>query len=269
MASEADPDDWSWADGTSDWVPPAIDTTRPSVARMYDYFIGGKDHFAVDREAAEGILRVIPDAANVARANREFLIRAAGAMAQSGIEQFLDVGAGIPSSPSVHETVRAVRPEAAVVYLDNDPVVLAHNRAMFADDDRIVTVAHDLREPSAVLGDPVVRGTLDLDRPVGVLFIAVMHFVDLANAPRIVARYVRDLAPGSHVAITAVCRDGMSPEALEAAEAIYARSSAPVVSRTVAQIEQLFDGLTLQAPGVHEVYRVADGGSIQGGIAVK
>lgn len=270
MPSAADPDDWSWVDESPDWVPPAIDTTKPSVARMYDYFIGGKDNFEVDRQAAEHILQVIPDAADVARANRQFLIRTARAMAEAGIDQFLDLGAGIPSSPSVHDTVREVHPDATVVYLDNDPVVLAHNRAALSSGaGRTVTVGHDLREPAVVLDDPVVRSTLDLSRPVGVLFVAVMHFVDLTNAPRIVGRYVRDLVPGSQVTITAICRDGMDSAALARAEEIYARSSAPVVARTRAQIEELFDGMSVRAPGVHEVYRAADGGSILGGVAVK
>jgi hypothetical protein len=263
-------DDWAWVEEeTRDWVPPVIDATRPSVARIYDYLIGGKDHFAVDRQAAATLEQVIPGAAEVARANRAFLVRTVQEMAAAGIDQFLDLGSGIPTSPNVHEVARAVRPKARAVYVDNDPVVLAHNRALLATDPRIVTVPHDLRDPAAVLADPRVRGVLDLDRPVGLLLIAVLHFVDLSLAPLIVSRYAQELPPGSRVAISAVCRDGMDPDAIRQAEEVYARSSAPVVSRTQVQIEQLFDGLRLLPPGVVDIYRSVGGGGVMGGVAIR
>jgi len=259
---------WLERDGAG-WLPPTIDATTPSVARIYDYLIGGKDHFAVDREAAERLQAAIPQAAQVARANRAFVLEAAGAMARAGVTQFLDLGSGIPSSPSVHEVVRGVHPEARVVYVDNDPVVMAHNRALLATDDRTLTVAHDLRAPASVLNDPGVRQVLDLSRPVGLLMVAVLHFVDLSLAPAIVDRYLRSLAPGSQVAITAVCRDGMSPQAVRAAQAVYATSSAPLTSRTRSEIEALFEGLTLVDEGLRVINRAGDGGSVVGGIGVK
>jgi S-adenosyl methyltransferase len=261
-------DDWAWVDDQPDWVPPAVDTATPSAARIYDYLIGGKDHFAVDREAAARLTLAVPGVADGARANRAFMLRCVQEMAEAGIDQFLDLGTGIPTSPNLHETARAVNPAAAAVYVDNDPIVMAHNRALLATDSRIVTVPHDLRDPAAVLEDPRVRDLLDFSRPIGLLMIAVMHFVDLNAAPLITSRYFRELAPGSRVALTAGTRDGVTPQAIAASERVYAGSGTPFVFRTRAQVEQLFDGLRLLPPGIEDVYR-SDHGRVMGGRAVK
>jgi len=269
MVGQRQDDDWAWVDDDeSDWVPPTIDTSKPSVARIYDYLIGGKDNFAVDREAAAQLALAIPGVADAAQANRTFMLRSVQAMTEAGIDQFLDLGTGIPTSPNLHETARLVHPNATAVYVDNDPIVMSHNRALLATDERVLTVPHDLRDPASVLDDPQVRGLLDFDRPIGLLMIAVLHFVDLGSAPVIASRYYRQLAPGSQVAISAGTRDGVPEEAVASAERVYAASSAPFVFRTHAQVEQLFDGLRLEAPGVHDVYR-SDHGRIIGGRAVK
>lgn len=262
-------DEWAWVEEEHrGWVPPAIDMTRPSVARMYDFLIGGKDNSAVDREAAARLTEAVPGVAAAARANREFMVRSVREMSAAGIDQFLDLGTGIPTSPNVHETARLLHPDTAVVYVDNDPIVMAHNRALLATDPRVITVPHDLRSPAAVLDDPQVRSLLDFGRPVGLLMIAVLHFVDLTAAPLITSRYYRELAPGSQVAITAGTRDGVSEVAIAAAERVYATSSAPFVFRTCGQVEQLFDGLELLPPGVEDVYR-SEHGRVIGARAVK
>jgi hypothetical protein len=247
-------DDWDWAYETPDWVPPTIDTNKPSVARMYDFFLGGKDHFAVDREAASQFLKGYPDVADVARANRGFLARSIRAMAEAGIDQFLDLGTGIPTSPSVHEVARQVHPGASVVYVDNDPVVVTHNQARLADDDRVITVGHDLREPDELLDDPQVRAVLDFDRPVGLLMIAVLHFVSPSSEPRVAGRYLSELSPGSQVAVTIGVRDGVDPAILAEHERVYSRSNAPIHLRTLAQVEELLDGLDVVAPGIEDVH---------------
>lgn len=247
--------DWDWAEDESGWLPPTLDTTRPSTARIYDYMLGGKDNFAVDRDAAALLLQAVPDARQVARDNRDFLAEAVRTMAEAGIQQYLDLGTGIPTSPNVHEIARSVWPDAAVAYVDNDPVVLAHNRALLARVPGIVALDHDLRDPAAVNSDPVLRSVLDLSRPVGVLMVAVLHFVDLAVAPTVVARYLRDLPSGSHLAISAGTRDGVDPAAVRRVEAVYAASASAAVYRTQAQVEELFDGLDVLPPGVHEVHR--------------
>ena len=227
---------WSLDDDAisdTDWVPPAVDDTKPSVARMYDYYLGGKDNFAVDREAAGKVMALMPDARDISRVNREFLVLAVRTMAAAGVRQFIDLGTGIPTSPNVHETARAVHPDAAVVYVDNDPAVMAHNRALLSRHPRVITV--------------------------GLLFIAVLHFVDHNTAPEIVNRYLRPLVPGSHVAISTATRDGVDPEVVRRVEAVYSGATAPFVYRTQPQAEALFDDLDLLPPGVVDVYEWTKG----------
>jgi hypothetical protein len=247
--------DWSWTDEDVDWVPPSVDSNKPSVARMYDYYIGGKDNFAVDREAAEAVARAVPGARLNALASRQFLVSAVQLMAKSGVRQFIDLGTGIPTSPNVHEVARQYRSDARVVYVDNDPVVLVHNRALLARTDGVVTVMQDLRQPSAVLGDPVVAELIDFSQPVGLLCVAVLHFVAADIAPEIMAQYRKVLAPGSYLAISAASYEGMSLEAVRELEAIYSKSNATLVFRSKPQIEELFEGFELLHPGLTMVTR--------------
>ncbi len=245
--------DWSWTEDEPDWVPPGVDITTPSPARMYDYALGGKDNFEVDRQAARDVMRVVPEGPAVARANRGFLVRSVRHLSGAGIDQFLDLGTGIPTSPSVHEVARRACPDARAVYVDHDPMVLAYNRALLARERGVTTVMHDLRDPAAVLSDPAVRAVIDLDRPVGLLMFAVLHFVDLVLAPEVVRSYLRRLAPGSYLAASAATSEGGDPAAIEQVTEVYRHSSSPVYFRTRAQIEEFFEGLTLVEPGLVDV----------------
>lgn len=259
--------DWRWVDEEETWVPPAVDLSVPSVARMYDYYLGGKDNFAVDRVAAQKVIEAAPDARAIARANRGFLESAVTTMTSAGIRQFIDFGTGIPTSPNVHEIARREQPDARIVYLDNDPLVLVHCRALLAGNSGVACLSHDLRRPGAVLDDPVVRTLIDFDRPVGLLFVAVLHFVRHDIAPEIVARYRSALPFGSYLAVSAACRDGLDPGMVHQVEGQYAGSSAPIVFRTGIQIEQLFDGFTLLEPGLTTLARWrTDGGSGAGAL---
>ena len=252
-AAERQETDWSWALADQDWIPPDIDADRPSPARMYNYTLGGKDNFAVDREAVGQIAELFPDYATLALANRSFLIRAVDAMARSGIDQFLDLGTGIPVSPSVHEVAQEVHPGARVVYVDKDPIVMAQNRALRGSYPGVLTAHHDLRHPDALFADAQIRGWLDFDRPLGVVLTAVLHFVRSDLAPQMITRYRRMLAPNSQVAISVACRDGTPPELIRRMEQVYATSSMPMNFRSTAQIEQLMEGLDLLEPGLTDV----------------
>ena len=168
--------------------PPGIDVTIPSVARMYDYYLGGKDNFAADREAAGKIIAAVPSARDSARRNREFLGRAVRFAAESGIRQFLDIGAGLPTQENVHQVALRTAPDSRVVYVDNDPIVLVHGRALLADNRQTTVIQGDLHDPDAILNDPKLTAHLDLDRPMAVLLVAILHFIpDEDEATNIVA----------------------------------------------------------------------------------
>jgi hypothetical protein len=253
---EPEPDyDWSWADEDDDWVPPTVDTTRPTAARIYDYALGGKDNFEIDRLAAERIMEIAPDAGELARANRAFLHLAVRSMASAGIGQFLDLGTGIPLSPSVHETARAVRPGARVVYVDNDPVVIAHVRAMRDGTEGTTALQRDLRDPAQVLSSHRLRQNISLGEPVGVLLTGVLHFVDSLLGPQVMHHYIDRLAPGSHIAFSVLTPDGVEPTAVRRLEEVYRSTATPLTLRTLAQTEELIDGLTPTGPGVVDVTR--------------
>jgi SAM-dependent methyltransferase len=252
----ADPEfDWSWTSDDAGWIPSSIDLSTPSPARMYDYALGGKDNFAVDREAVDQVAGRFPEFRAVAQANRGFLVRAVRAMAESGIRQFLDLGTGIPTSPSVHDVAAEVDPDCQVVYVDHDPIVMAHTRARQASQPGVATVMEDLRDPEAVLAHRAVREHLDLSRPVGLVFCAVLHFVRRDAAAAVLDRYTRVLAPGSHLAIATATSEGMTADGISRLEAIYEKSGSPIVFRSPAEVEQLFEGFELLPPGLEDVTR--------------
>ncbi len=231
-----------------------IDVTVPSHARVYDYILGGKDNFAADRKAAARILTVAPDTRQLARANRGFLVRVVRTMAQAGIDQFIDLGTGIPTSPNVHEVAQQVNPAARVVYVDNDAIVLSHNRALLATDAGVATVQADIRDPDAVLTHPDLRRLVDFDRPVGVLMVAVLHLVaDEEDPAGIVARFAAAVHAGSHLAIAQFAADS-EPEATAQALAVYENSPTPLTFRSRDQIQGFFRGLELLEPGVVDVH---------------
>ncbi|QKG24413.1 SAM-dependent methyltransferase [Actinomadura verrucosospora] len=222
----------------------------PSVARMYDYFLGGTNNHDVDRAAAEEIRRVLPTVADVARANRAFLQRAVRFAAGCGVERFLDLGAGLPTQGNVHEVARSVRPGARVVYVDSDPLVVAHGRALVGDDPGIGVVRADLCEPAEVLDDPAVRGLIGSGRPVCALFVAVLHFVpDERDPAGLVRRYAEALPAGSHVIVSHAAAEERRNRGVGAA--YRARSAdASLIARTREEVAGLLDGLTLLEPGV-------------------
>jgi S-adenosyl methyltransferase len=187
------------------WVPADIDITRPSPARLYDYFLGGSHNFAVDRNLADRAIAASPDIPYAARSNRAFLRRAVRFMTSNGVDQFLDIGSGIPTEGPTHEIATSGRPGARVVYVDRDPVAVAHSRALLTDDARDTVLQADLRDPQAVLAADEVRTAIDFDRPVGLLLLAVLHFVsDEEDPAAIVATLRKALAPGSYLAISHV-----------------------------------------------------------------
>jgi S-adenosyl methyltransferase len=245
--------DWAWTDDTTTWIPPEIDTEQPSPARMYDYALGGKDNFEVDRAAVEAVAEFLPEFRQVAQANRGFLVRAVHELAERGIDQFIDIGTGIPTSPNVHEVAQRVNPDARVVYVDNDPMVMAHNRALRAPWPGVLTLQRDLRQPASVMQSPEVRKHLDFDRPIALLFVAVLHFVRRDLAVEIVKQFRQALPAGSYLAISVACSDGMDPALINRLEQVYTRSPAPMVLRTTDQVEQLFEGLDLIEPGIVNV----------------
>ena len=261
-------------DERTDWVPPNIDATKPSSARIYDYFLGGKDNYAIDRAAAEEMLKSAPDARKTARSNRTFLVKAVQLMTQAGIEQFIDLGTGIPTSPNVHEVAGETTPEARVVYVDIDPIVTSHARALLATLPTVVSVQQDLRQPAAILQDPAVRSLIDFSRPVGLLLVGVLHFVSFDVGTGMVRTYLNALAPGSHLALSAASREGMAPEAVRRMEEVGATLASGAFMRSMAQVEELFEGLDLVEPGITEVSRWRSDGTpgrlrILAGVGVK
>ena len=178
-----------------------IDASVPNAARVYDCFLGGKDNFAVDRELAQKILEVLPDTADVCRDNRDFLQRAVRFLAgEAGIRQFLDIGSGLPTMGNVHEVAQEAAPGVRVAYVDYDPVVLSHARALLAKGKDVVVAEGDLRSPEAILADERVRQLIDFSQPVAVLLVAMLHFVTDADRPYDAVRTLVDaLAPGSYL----------------------------------------------------------------------
>ena len=233
--------------------PPQLRTDLPHPARVYDYFLGGKTNFDADRQVAQEIAARLPSVPQAARANRAFLQRAVRFLAEQGIDQFLDIGTGIPTSPNVHEVAQAVNPAARVAYVDNDPIVLAHASALLASHPAGRTAyAHaDLRDPQAVLAHPAVAGALDLSRPVGLLLVAVLHFLSDAEDPRGVVRaLVGALAPGSAVVVSHATAEGFDPEVIQRSVTDLGRSGYHAYPRTRAEVLALLEGLELLPPGL-------------------
>jgi hypothetical protein len=233
---------------------PRFDPTVPSPARMYDYYLGGKDNFPADRQAAERALSMVPFGREIARANRQFLARAVTFMAREGIGQFIDLGTGLPTRPNVHDVARSVQPDARVLYVDNDPMVCSHARALLATNDGIAAIQGDVRTPYAILNDPVTRALIDFTRPVGVLFVAVLHFLTDVDRPwEHVAAFRWRMASGSMLAVSHITSDGTPPEVQATIRDVYAEASAPALFRTGQQIESFFGRLDLVEPGLVEV----------------
>ena len=230
--------------------PTGVDISRPSVARMYDYYLDGKDNFQVDRNAVDQIETAMPEIRQLARENRAFLRRAVRYMARQGIRQFLDIGSGLPTAGNTHEVARQVVADARVVYIDNDPMVLAHGSALLATDDNTAVGTADMRRPEEVLGHAETTRLIDFTQPVGVLLIAMIHFITLEDRHRIMSQLLDVLAPGSHVTATHVTTDGHTAEAVARIESVYAMTPTPIFFREHAEVAGFFDGLELVEPGL-------------------
>ncbi len=231
-------------------VPPGVDPTAPSPARLYDYYLGGTNNFPVDREAAEKLKAVVPDLEDGAWANRGFHGRASVWMARQGIRQFIDIGSGLPTQNNTHEAVHKVAPAARVVYVDNDPMVAAHAGVMLSGDGTTTVITADLRDPGAVLGHPALGGLIDFGEPAGVLMTAVMHFVaDESDPWGLVARYMAAVVPGSYLALSHYTADRLPPVFIQATQDLYAAATERTYPRSRPEVERFFDGLELVSPG--------------------
>ncbi|MEV4255604.1 SAM-dependent methyltransferase [Spirillospora sp. NPDC049652] len=233
------------------WRPSELEERTPSVARMYDFMLGGKDNLGVDRERAREAVAADPLFPRVVRENRAFLGRVARFLAQDcGIDQFLDIGTGLPTQDNVHQIVQRVNPDASVVYVDNDPVVLAHGRALLADNNRTTVIQADLRDPSAILSHPDVRRLLDLDRPVALLLLAILHFVPDEAEPHALLDELRDALPsGSYLAITHGSPD-LRPDVVHRLEEIYSRTASPALARSREDVARFFGDFEMVDPGL-------------------
>jgi hypothetical protein len=240
--------DMTWARLDTSHTAPNIDTTVPSVARVYDAILGGKDNFAVDRVVAEEAMRAMSDGGNGARLNRAALGRAVRYMAERGVSQFLDLGSGLPTAQNTHQIAQGVNPRARVVYVDNDPSVSAHGHALLTGNDSTVVVLGDIRAPGELLALPAIKGFLDFSQPIGLILNAVIHHLNDDEDPHaIVARYREAVVPGSYLQLTHFCDE--SAEA-RANSQVLTRSLGRGQVRSRAEIARFFDGLDLVPPGL-------------------
>jgi SAM-dependent methyltransferase len=230
-----------------------ISTDIPQSARVYDYWLGGGDNFPADRAMGDAIAEQVPTIRTMVRGQRAFLGRAVRWLAgEAGVRQFLDIGTGIPTTGNVHEVAQEIAPEARVLYVDNDPVVLAHARELApgADTGTVELILADLRQPEAILADPAVAKTLDLSRPVALVLVGIMHHLRDADDPhRILATLLDRLASGSYLVLTQSSQD-FDPEAMAGLAAVSERGGIPNVPRTLAETERFFAGLELVSPGL-------------------
>ncbi|MFD5376174.1 SAM-dependent methyltransferase [Streptomyces griseoincarnatus] len=235
------------------WAPRSIDITVPSVSRMYDYYLGGSHNFEVDREAARKAMEFMPGLPKVMQANRAFMRRAVRFAVSEGVTQFLDIGSGIPTFGNVHEVAQAADPEARVMYVDRDPVAVAHSKVVLEGDDRADILAADLREPRDILGSDEVGRLIDLNRPVALLLVAILHFVEEADDPYgAVAELRGALAPGSMLVLTHATYEGipLPPERAEGAVDVYRDMRNPLIMRTRDEIARFFEGYDMVEPGL-------------------
>jgi O-methyltransferase involved in polyketide biosynthesis len=228
-----------------------VDTRAASVARINDYALGGKDNYQIDRDVYAQLLEIHPEFPAQVRATRHFVIQSVWRMAQAGIDQFVALGTGLPTTPNVHEVVRRLQPRARVVYVEPEPMVAAHQRALLARQPGLTAVQHDVNDPVAILTDPVVGATLDPSRPIGVHF-ALMHYASQPVALSVMAFHRDKLAPGSMLALSALMGSPAAADKARADEAVWAMTS-QLIYRTPAEVEELFVGLELLEPGIRDV----------------
>jgi len=235
---------------------PDIDTTRPSAARMYDYYLGGFHNFEVDRQAAGQLLKIYPQVRDSAVANRVFLRRAVEFMVSQGIDQFLDLGSGIPTVGNVHEVAQAANPEARVVYVDIDPIAVAHGRAILEGNERATVIQADARDIESIINHPDTQRLIDFSKPTGFLAVGFFYFIDDEGVKHILDVFNQLAASGSYLALSHASDDeeivtnDRIRMVLKKAKEIYARSSNPLYFRKKQEIEAMFEGWELVEPGL-------------------
>lgn len=242
-------------DAAPEWPVPGIDPDVPSTARVYDALLGGRDNFKADREAAEVFTHLIPQVREAARLNRSALIRGVQYMVRrGGIDQLLDIGCGLPTEQNSHEAAQEINPDTRVVYVDNDPMVLSHGRALLADNRTTTVVTADLRDPAGILEHPDVRGHLDFDRPIGIVIVGmIMQISDDEGPDEIIAELMKPLASGSHLLLTAwpdtgdPAQRGLSQACLETLGNGWIRP--------IERLEGHFQGMPMVPPGLEYVSR--------------
>lgn len=234
----------------ADWVPQGVDVTQPSAARIYDYFLGGAHNFAVDRALADQISTLTPTIGETMRAGRAFLRRAVRFLVAAGVRQFLDIGSGIPTVGNVHEIAQRTAPDSRVVYVDVDPVAVAHSRAILEGNDRAAVFQADLRDSERILAEARQLDVIDLSQPTAILLAGVVHFVPDSDDPAgHVATLRNALTPGGYLVLSHTTKDEQPPEVIQAQQ-LSQRTGTEIALRTRAQIEAYFDGLTLVEPGL-------------------
>lgn len=232
-------------------IPEGIPEDRPSAARIYDYLLGGYQNFEVDRAVARKFIEIMPSAPSIMRANRAFLRRVVRFLVNQGVDQFLDIGSGIPTVGNVHEIAQSMNPSTRVVYVDTDPVAVRHSEAILEGVRNAIVVEANASQPEVILNHPEVQRVLDFDRPIAVLIVSVLLFVaDDEEAYRLVRSLRGALVPGSYLAISHGTKEGGTPEQLEQSVNLYAATPNPVKLRSHTQIERFFDGFELVDPGL-------------------
>ena len=233
-----------------------IDTSRAHPARMYDYYLGGKDNYEVDREAAERVRAAMPNVMDAARVNRAFMHRAVRAVVGGGIRQIIDIGTGIPTAPNTHEIAQGIAPETRVAFVDNDPIVGVHANARLRGVGATGFALADIRDPAAVLGHPVVKNLIDFDEPIALMLLAVLHFVKDDEDPWRIVATLRDALPAGSVLVlshvTGDVRVGLADQDERLTEAVHAydKATSPIALRPVPQIRAFFEGFEVEEPGV-------------------
>ncbi|KOG85891.1 SAM-dependent methyltransferase [Streptomyces varsoviensis] len=238
-------------------APGTIDTSKPHPARMYDYYLGGKDHYDVDALAAADVEAVFPGIKTCAQTNRLFMHRATRVLAEAGIRQFLDIGTGIPTTPNLHQVAQEVAPDAKIVYADNDPIVLIHAQALLRStpEGRTEYIHADVREPESILKAAQLHATLDMDQPIAMSLNALMHFIPDSDGPYEIVQGLVDALPSGSYLVLSHCTPDFDPETWEKVISIYHRSGIPARVRSKEQVERFFDGLELLEPGVQVPHR--------------
>lgn len=234
---------------------PSPDVSVPNVARIYDYLLGGKDNFASDRLAAMELMRVVPDIVTVCHHNRQFLKRVVRFLTgDKHIRQFIDVGTGLPTQGNVHEVAQAIDPDARVLYVDNDPVVVSHGQALLVKSPTAVAINRDLRYPREIISHPALQALIDLNKPVALLLVAILHFIpDDCDPCGIVDELKAAMPSGSYLVLSHATGDDVPAEVTDQVRELYSRANATAAPRTREGIMRFFDGLEMIPPGLVDV----------------